>query len=83
MQAIFTNEQIANISEKRPKSLSDLKKIDGIGEKRLNNYGDIIIKIVKEMDDKQKKNKEENENKADEKGIKQVQQTTIEDMGKK
>jgi superfamily II DNA helicase RecQ len=43
---IFTNEQLAQIAEKRVVTLADLEKIEGIGESRIAKYGKEIIKIV-------------------------------------
>ena len=43
---IFTNEQLAQIAEKRVVTLADLEKIDGVGESRINKYGKDVIKIV-------------------------------------
>ncbi|KPA12378.1 HRDC domain-containing protein [Candidatus Magnetomorum sp. HK-1] len=65
---IFTNEQLANISEKRIQSKSNLQKIDGIGEARVNKYADTVIKIVAEI------NKQQKENPSNEKNKRPVQQ---------
>lgn len=43
---IFTNEQLAAISQKRIATLADLRTIDGVGESRAGKYGDAILKIV-------------------------------------
>lgn len=43
---IFTNEQLAAISQKRTASLADLKTIEGIGDSRVSKYGEAVIRIV-------------------------------------
>jgi superfamily II DNA helicase RecQ len=46
LYTIFTNEQFSNICQKRVKTKSDLQKINGVGEGKVNNYGDTVIKMV-------------------------------------
>ena len=43
---VCTNEQLAEISRRRPVSLSALAEIDGIGESRLRKYGEHLIAAV-------------------------------------
>ena len=43
---IFTNEQLAQISSKRPKSKTDLLKIQGVGEAKVSNYGQSTLDLV-------------------------------------
>lgn len=45
---IFTNEQLAQIAEKRVSTPADLEKIDGVGKSRIAKYGKDVIKIVLE-----------------------------------
>jgi superfamily II DNA helicase RecQ len=44
---LFTNQQLAEIVKRRPQSLGELMKIDGIGEGKAKKYGDEILKISK------------------------------------
>ena len=37
--AVLTNEQLAEIAKRKPKSKSELEKIDGIGEAKSTKYG--------------------------------------------
>lgn len=46
---IFTNEQLAQIVEKEITTKSGLQQIDGIGEARVNKYGDQVLKIIAEQ----------------------------------
>jgi len=41
--AIFTNEQLAAMAQLREFSLKALSEIEGIGEKRLNLYGEVFL----------------------------------------
>lgn len=55
---LFTNEQLAQISEKRIHTRSGLQELDGIGEGRIQKYGEDVIRIVNMMADKETKNHE-------------------------
>ncbi len=44
---VLTNQQIADIVKRRPQTLSDLVKIDGIGKNRVDKYGKDILSISK------------------------------------
>lgn len=44
---IFHNSTLKEISIKKPATLEQLKKIKGIGEKKLESYGPHILQIVK------------------------------------
>ena len=46
---IFTNEQLATIITKRVQSKTDLHGIEGIGEARVEKYGDTIIQFLREL----------------------------------
>lgn len=46
---IFTNAQIAEISKKKDLNISQLKKIDGIGDTRAQKYSDAVIKLIEEL----------------------------------
>ena len=43
---VFTNEQLAEIARRGVQSRADLAKIEGIGEARLNKYGEAVLKVV-------------------------------------
>lgn len=44
--AVFTNEQLARISQTRPKNRTELEQIDGIGSARSERYGEQVLSIV-------------------------------------
>jgi superfamily II DNA helicase RecQ len=46
--AVFTNEQLAEIARKRPQEMSKLKEVEGVGESRLQKYGQLFLKQVKD-----------------------------------
>jgi superfamily II DNA helicase RecQ len=46
--AIFTNEQLASMVRNRVQTRSALASIGGIGEARLNKYGEIFLSCLKE-----------------------------------
>jgi superfamily II DNA helicase RecQ len=48
---IFTNEQLAAMVQKGPASKADLGRIDGIGEARIQKYGDRFLECLKERGD--------------------------------
>lgn len=41
--AICTNEQLAEIAKQRPQTLADLKKIDGLGDAKVEKYGERLL----------------------------------------
>jgi len=43
---LFTNKQLAEIVKKRPDSLSELEKIDGVGSQKIEKYGSDVVKIT-------------------------------------
>ncbi len=45
---VFTNEQLAGMAEKRLKSVNDLRNIDGVGDIRIEKYGEAVLKIIAE-----------------------------------
>ena len=45
---ILNNEQLAKIVEQKIINKNELTKIDGIGDARVNKYGDQVVKIVKQ-----------------------------------
>jgi superfamily II DNA helicase RecQ len=45
---IFTNVQLAAIAENKISTRAGLKQIDGIGEARIEKYGDAVIRIMTE-----------------------------------
>jgi superfamily II DNA helicase RecQ len=44
--AVCTNEQLAEIARQRTESLTDLKKIDGLGDAKVEKYGERLLEIV-------------------------------------
>jgi superfamily II DNA helicase RecQ len=48
---IFTNEQLAAMVQKGAASKSDLGRIDGVGEARIQKYGDRFLACLKEHRD--------------------------------
>jgi ribonuclease D len=63
--AVFTNEQLAKIAEKRAASKSKLQKIEGIGEARIEKYGEAVIKIVQEFNSGTQKTEDEPDSRPD------------------
>ncbi|MDR1220973.1 MAG: HRDC domain-containing protein [Treponema sp.] len=47
--AVFTNEQLAAIVKKQPKSPKDLLSIPGIGESRVKQYGALFLKVFEPL----------------------------------
>ena len=47
--AVFTNEEIANIAKLDNLSLNALQSINGIGEKRVEKYGKVVIETLSEI----------------------------------
>lgn len=47
--ALFTNQQMAQMVTSKVKSLSALRKIEGIGEKKAGKYGDPFLEKLKEI----------------------------------
>ncbi|MBM4029280.1 MAG: hypothetical protein FJ280_28370 [Planctomycetes bacterium] len=45
--AIARNTQLAEIVKRAPKSLADLKEVDGIGEAFCRDYGQAVLELVK------------------------------------
>ncbi len=43
---IFTNEQLARMTEQRMTSMTQVRSIDGIGEARVKKYGNAAIGII-------------------------------------
>ncbi|MEK7790240.1 MAG: HRDC domain-containing protein, partial [Deltaproteobacteria bacterium] len=44
---LFTNNQLVQIVIKRPQSMAELSKIEGIGKAKLEKYGQEILEISK------------------------------------
>lgn len=44
--AIFTNEQLAQMAQQPIARLSDLRKIDGVGEAKVAKYGESILGVL-------------------------------------
>lgn len=47
---IFTNEHLAAIVEAAPKSLQDLQQVRGIGEAKVRDYGQDVLRILQNVD---------------------------------
>ena len=45
---IFTNQTLAEIAQTRPETLTALSTINGVGAKKLENYGDEVLRLVRE-----------------------------------
>ncbi len=45
---IFTNKSLDELVEKRPTSLDELRGIQGIGDKKIEEFGAELVKIIKE-----------------------------------
>lgn len=45
---VFNNQTLKLIAQSRPRTVSDLLKIKGIGDARSKKYGDDIVKIIRE-----------------------------------
>jgi len=43
--AVFTNDQLAGMVKKPPKTTKDLLSISGVGEARVKQYGESYIKL--------------------------------------
>jgi len=43
---IFTNEQLAEIAKLKPAALGQLKKIDGVGDARIEKYGAAVCRLI-------------------------------------
>ena len=46
--ALFTNEQLAEMVQKRASSLSDLAAIDGVGKARIDRHGQAFLSLIRE-----------------------------------
>ena len=46
---ILTNAQMAQIAEKKIHTLEDLEKVSGIGEQKINEYGEVIVDLMKSI----------------------------------
>lgn len=47
--AVFTNQQLAEIAEKRPESLDQLAAIDGVGLSRIEKHGEQVLALLNEI----------------------------------
>ncbi len=47
---IFNDATLREIAKARPTTLSDLRGISGVGEKKLASYGDEIVAMISEME---------------------------------
>ncbi|NPA73795.1 MAG: DNA helicase RecQ [Epsilonproteobacteria bacterium] len=46
---VFSDKTLLEISEKLPQNQEEFSKINGVGEKKLNDYADIFINLCKEI----------------------------------
>ena len=44
--AVFTNEQLAEMARRSPRNRADLAKIEGVGDARLNKYGEAVLRLI-------------------------------------
>ena len=44
--AVFTNEQLSDIAQKRPKNLSEFMKIEGIGQGKAEKYFSALLECI-------------------------------------
>jgi len=44
--AVCTNEQLAEISKRRPKNITEFKKIEGIGQGKIEKYVPVLLECV-------------------------------------
>ena len=44
--AVFTNEQLAEIAQRNPATLADLKEVPGLGDQRAAKYGAEVLAVV-------------------------------------
>lgn len=44
--AVFTNEQLALIAQKQPKTTAALQEVDGVGEGKSKKYGDRVLALL-------------------------------------
>lgn len=45
--AIFTNEQLAEMAKKKVRTRADMQKITGVGEAKINKYGDALLENIR------------------------------------
>lgn len=50
--AIFTNEQLAQFVQRNVRNRSELKKIDGLGDARVEKYADRLLSCLSEQTEK-------------------------------
>ncbi len=48
--AVFTNEHLAGMSKKPPKTLKDIATLSGVGESRVKQFGEAFLKICLETE---------------------------------
>ncbi len=48
MYVIFTNEQMAQMARRRVGCATDLKEIDGVGDARIEKYGETVVRIIQD-----------------------------------
>ena len=46
MYALFTNEQLAQMAQRRCHSKSDLAQIEGIGESKIDRYAERLLPVL-------------------------------------
>ncbi|MCB1776807.1 MAG: HRDC domain-containing protein [Candidatus Competibacteraceae bacterium] len=47
--AVFTNEQLAALVQRRVQSAAALREIAGVGESRIEKYGDAFLRLLREV----------------------------------
>ena len=46
---IFTNKTLDDLVEKRPVTIDELRKIRGIGEKKIEDFGEELVKVIRDL----------------------------------
>ncbi|MFS0689954.1 HRDC domain-containing protein [Sporosarcina sp. 179-K 8C2 HS] len=44
---IFTNKTLDDLLEKRPKTMDELRQIHGLGDKKINEFGEELVGMVR------------------------------------
>jgi superfamily II DNA helicase RecQ len=47
--SVFTNEQISQIAQKRPQTREELMQVPGVGDGRVDRYGEQVLNVVKSL----------------------------------
>jgi superfamily II DNA helicase RecQ len=47
--AVFTNDQLASMVKNPPKNIKDLLSINGVGEAKVKQYGEVFISLISQI----------------------------------